>query len=288
MTQPEQLNVLPGRAGAMIVHGVKFWYAHWCVVSCPFLEEDADCELGEVLCDWAGTPSRLEAGYKFLRTIGETMQQIFFANLGGVAVTPNNHTVFKDVARHFKKHEGKLWVFLAHAIERSQEIHRNIIGALGKTSNTEAIKRWLAQIKANALVTDAAQRSGQNLRSMKKSWADRTAKVVEALELLNTQYRSTDGRYMDEDHECWPTTRSGGWYPFRMPTDEYGLYASVNQVKSLDVELKEWNSSKTTVEAGMCLSVDTEDGAVSRAKGAQTEGKKRGQAQQRGQRRLSA
>ena len=84
------------------------------------------------------------------------------------------------------------------------------IGALGKTSNTQAIKRWLAQIKANALVTDAAQRSGQNLRSMKKSWADRTAKVVEALELLNTQYRSTDGRYMDEDHECWPTTRSGG------------------------------------------------------------------------------
>ena len=42
------------------------------------------------------------------------------------------------MARHFKKHEGKLWVFLAHAIERSQEIHRNIIGALAGGSAAAA------------------------------------------------------------------------------------------------------------------------------------------------------
>lgn len=120
-----------GRAGRLIVHGVTFWYAHWCVVSCPFLEND-EFELGQTLCDWAGTTNRVDAAYKFLRTVGETMQQIFFANLGGVVVTPNNHTVFKDVARQFKKHDGKLWVFLAHAIERAQDIHRNVIGALAR------------------------------------------------------------------------------------------------------------------------------------------------------------
>ena len=234
-----------GLASDQIADGVEMWGFAWFVVSCPHLH-DPEFLIGKVLCDWTGRTTVLEAAKAALNRCSTTNFEIFYGEFGGIVMTPNNHTALHDIHRLFCESKGNLWRMVAEAIERCQQIARDLAATcvFSKTPQTLLMQKWLAKIASESDLRSAEDRALKNRSQQLRLWNGvRLEAITRAIKTIDDRYRLPDGRYMcDVDMTVWDT-----YLPTVSPVDEYSkAYGRCNRGKDLQEQLDNLNARSET------------------------------------------
>jgi hypothetical protein len=235
----------------------------WLIVSCPYLR-DKDYIIGECLTTWTQQRDTVLAGEMAIRRFAETGYRIACGIFGSTVMTGNNHTVFKDLAPAFADADGKLYMYCAQAIERCQQIARElgIRASSDPSPHTAVLKRWIAGLTANSDITSASAQSKKNGARTRKQWKVRADQLAKATELLDRFYRLPDGRYMNDPDKLWAPHM-----PTYSPLDEFSnAYGRTNRGRPLASELAMHNANVAASGFGSRLAVVEQESAASEKK----------------------
>ena len=249
--------------GSQVIHLITCWHAMWLIVSCPYLR-DKDYIIGECLTTWTQQRDTVLAGEMAIRRFAETGYRIACGIFGSTVMTGNNHTVFKDLAPAFADADGKLYMYCAQAIERCQQIARElgIRASSDPSPHTAVLKRWIAGLTANSDITSASAQSKKNGARTRKQWKVRADQLAKATELLDRFYRLPDGRYMNDPDKLWAPHM-----PTYSPLDEFSnAYGRTNRGRPLASELAMHNANVAASGFGSRLAVVEQESAASEKK----------------------